>query len=488
MTPVWSPDGHTLYFSSDRSGIFNIYAYDLAGATFAQVTNVRTGAFMPAVSDDGKTLVYAGYTAYGHDLYTMPIEPARFLPSITAIPERPDPATEPEDVPYKRHPYSPLPTIAPRHYALSYGTGNYGPNAVTFSASGGDVVGLHTVAIAVTADPAAPAPTVTLDYSYGRLPVDFGIHALYQVVPRYGYQVNNQSVREDETDLGVSTSVTYSHREAFASHSLGLSFSVVNIHGTVPLAGGLDPYSPVLPQAPTGNINVLHVGYAYSNVESSLDASASVRGFSIDVGFDYASDYTGSSYTARTASLGIAGYIPMPWPGHQTLALRAAGATSDGNYPERGAFYVGGYDLANNSLPSTVLSGVFNGSFVLRGYPPGAYAGSEYVLANFEYRAPIAYVDHGISTLPLYLRRLDGNLFVDYGGAFDTFDIRGLRFFHHGALIDDAQLHASMGAELWLGMTLGYILDTQLRLGYAYGFSAAAVPGGQPYFIASSAF
>jgi hypothetical protein len=123
---------------------------------------------------------------------------------------------------------------------------------------------------------------------------------------------------------------------------------------------------------------------------------------------------------------------------------------------------------------------------VLRGYPPGAYAGSEYVLANFEYRAPIAYVDHGISTLPLYLRRLDGNLFVDYGGAFDTFDIRGLRFFHHGALIDDAQLHASMGAELWLGMTLGYILDTQLRLGYAYGFSAAAVPGGQPYFIARS--
>ena len=61
MTPVWSPDGKTLYFSSDRSGIFNIHAYDLATRTFAQVTNVRTGAFMPAVSDDGKTLVYFFY-------------------------------------------------------------------------------------------------------------------------------------------------------------------------------------------------------------------------------------------------------------------------------------------------------------------------------------------------------------------------------------------------------------------------------------------
>src|SRR5262249_35831983 len=54
MTPVWAPDGKTLYFSSDRSGIFNILAYDLGTRTFAQVTNVRTGAFMPAVSEDGK--------------------------------------------------------------------------------------------------------------------------------------------------------------------------------------------------------------------------------------------------------------------------------------------------------------------------------------------------------------------------------------------------------------------------------------------------
>ena len=36
--------------------------------------------------------------------------------------------------------------------------------------------------------------------------------------------------------------------------------------------------------------------------------------------------------------------------------------------------------------------------------------------------------------------------------------------------------------------TLAYVLDTQFRLGYAYGFSAEAIKGGQPYFVASSAF
>jgi hypothetical protein len=220
-----------------------------------------------------------------------------------------------------------------------------------------------------------------------------------------------------------------------------------------------------------------------------MDASAAIRGVSFGFSIDYASQYTGSSYDTFAVSAGLTGYAPMPWPGHHTLAIQLGGATSYGNYPRSGAYFVGGYNLAQNNLPFSLLSSsVFNGSFVLRGYPPGVYYGSEYVLGNLEYRFPLWYVDHGISTLPIYLRRLDGNVFVDYGGAFDYFDFRAIRFFSHGALIDDPQLHASMGAELWFGMTLGYVVDTQFRLGYAYGFSPEAIPYGQPYFLASAAF
>jgi hypothetical protein len=488
MTPVWSPDGKTLYFSSDRSGIFNIYAYDLAARTFAMVTNVRTGAFMPAVSADGKTLVYSGYTTYGHDLYAMAIDPSRFLPSVTTIAERPDPATEPDDVPLDRHPYSPLPTVAPHSYLFNIAPGSYGPEAVTITASGGDVVGLHSIAATLTVDPLAPAPAAALDYAYGRLPVDFSMHGFYQVVPRNGYQVNGQTVRYDETDLGISTGVTYTYQQPFASHSVGVSYGVTSFKGNLPRVPVLDPYAPVPPQLPSGTINVAHVGYSFSNAENSLDTSASPRGVTLSIGLDYASPYTGSSYTVYNANASIVGYVSMPWRGHQTLALRLAGAISAGDYPRNGAYYVGGYDLANNSLPSTVLSGVFNGSFALRGYPPDVYYGSEYVLANAEYRFPLVYLDRGVSTLPIYLRRLDGNVFTDYGGAFDDLDLQAIRFFHHGALVDSSQLHASVGAELWFGFTLGYLLDTQLRLGYAYGFSAEAIKGGQPYFVASSAF
>jgi hypothetical protein len=488
MTPVWSPDGKTLYFCSDRSGIFNIHAHDLASSAFFQVTNVRTGAFMPAVSGDGKTLAYVGYTSFGHDLYAMPLDRARFLPAVETRYERPEPPEEPPPAAHVRRRYNPLQTIAPRQYMVAIKPGAYGSTAFNVTANAADIVGHHALALSLTAEPSAPQPTVDLDYSFGRLPVDLDVHFRHTVIPRGGYNVNGKDTTYDEYNNSVSTGVSYSHNEAFASHSLALSFTVAGFTGKLPVGTNADPYSPVIRDPPRGMMNVLHAGYSFGNVEGSYPASGPYRGVALGVGLDYASTHLGSSYDLRGVNGSITGYVPMPWRGRHTLAMRLAGAIVDSDYPRGGAYVVGGYDLDANPLPSAVLSGVFNGSFVLRGYPPRAYVGSEYLLTNLEYRFPIAYPDRGISTVPVYLRRIDGNLFVDYGGAFNSLNLRGARFFHHGAILDVPELHTSIGAELWLGLTLGYLMNTQIRIGYAYGFSAEAVKHGQPYFVASSAF
>lgn len=488
MTPVWSPDGKTLYFASDRTGILNIYAYDLARKTFAQVTNVRTGAVQPAVSTDGKTLVYVGYTTAGYDLFSMPIEPSRFLAAAPPPTDRPDPLPEPIARPYVKHRYNPLPTLRPQHYLVNYKPGSYSANAITLDVTGTDVVGLHSLSMSLTADPSAPSPNFSINYSYDRLPFNFGMNLFHYVTPRGGYVVNDTDTTYNEYTTGITTSISYTAQEAFSSHNLGLSFSVANFKGDLPVGNKLDPYATAHVDPPKGNINVLHVGYSFSNVESSLEAAGPVRGASFSIGLDYADTYTGSSYSVRAASMSLYGYIPMPWPGHQVLALHTAGAISTGSYPRGDIYSVGGYDLQNNSLPSTVVSGIFNGSFVLRGYPPHVYAGSEYVLQNAEYRIPIWKPDRGISSLPLFLRRIDGNVFWDWGGAFERLDFHKFRFFSHGAIIYSPDLHSSVGAEIWLGTTLGYAINTQFRIGYAYGFSAEAVRNGQPYFVASGAF
>ncbi len=487
LNPVFSPDGKTLYFASDRTGIYNIYAHNLAAKTLAQVTNVRAGAVQPAVSADGKTLAYVGYTTMGFDLFTMPLESSRFLPALPAPPSRPDPPTEPGTVAMTRTRYSPLPTFAPRNYLFNYKPGSYSDNALEVTASGSDIVENHGIDLTLLLDPKAPSPTISATYSYRRLPVDLSLRAFHQVSPR-SFKQNDTDTKFDETTNGLTAGISYGLPDAFSSHRLGLSFSVANFDGDLPFGSRIDPYSSIPGKPSSGNIDVAHLGYSFSNAEGSLDAAGSARGFAFNIGLDYGGVATGSTYTSRSASASFTGYVTMPWPGHHTVAVRTSGAVSAGNYPRGGSYSVGGYDLESNSLPSTLLSGAFNGSFALRGYPPRAYSGASYVLQNVEYRIPLFKPDRGLSTLPVYLRRIDGNLYWDYGGAFDNFDFHKVGFFRSGQIIYAPQLHTSVGGELWLATTIGYQLNVQLRVGYAYGFSVEAIPGGQPYFVASSAF
>jgi Tol biopolymer transport system component len=67
--PYQAADGK-LYYSSDETGIFNIYSMDLESGEKKQVTNVTGGAFMPAVNANGD-IVYAGYTAEGYKIFLI---------------------------------------------------------------------------------------------------------------------------------------------------------------------------------------------------------------------------------------------------------------------------------------------------------------------------------------------------------------------------------------------------------------------------------
>jgi len=69
--PSFNKDGSALYFSSDRSGIFNIYRYTFKTGKVEKLTNVSGGAFHPSVSGDGKKLVYSGYDRDGYGIYLI---------------------------------------------------------------------------------------------------------------------------------------------------------------------------------------------------------------------------------------------------------------------------------------------------------------------------------------------------------------------------------------------------------------------------------
>jgi Tol biopolymer transport system component len=65
--PVWSADGKEVIFTSDVSGIFNLYAIHLETRRVRQLTNVVGGAFNPSVSPEGK-VAFAAYGAQGYEI------------------------------------------------------------------------------------------------------------------------------------------------------------------------------------------------------------------------------------------------------------------------------------------------------------------------------------------------------------------------------------------------------------------------------------
>ncbi|MCI0449361.1 MAG: biopolymer transporter Tol [Chlorobi bacterium] len=77
-SPVYSPDGQVIFFASDKTGIFNIYKYDLLNdgrmsskldrVNFMnQLTNVLGGAFMPSVDSSGN-LVFSSWQTTGYKI------------------------------------------------------------------------------------------------------------------------------------------------------------------------------------------------------------------------------------------------------------------------------------------------------------------------------------------------------------------------------------------------------------------------------------
>ncbi len=62
-----------LIYSSDETGIFNLYKINLTSGEKKQLSNVTGGAFMSSQNKD-RSLVYAGYTSSGYKIFEIPYD------------------------------------------------------------------------------------------------------------------------------------------------------------------------------------------------------------------------------------------------------------------------------------------------------------------------------------------------------------------------------------------------------------------------------
>jgi hypothetical protein len=465
--PSFSPDGRTLYFHSDRTGVMNVYAYDLESKALSQVTNVLQGAFQPQVSPDGRTLVYLGYTHAGWDLFAMRLDEDDFLPALAYEDNRPAPNPAPPVTEKQWRPYRPLETLAPRSYSFQSTPGNFG-QAFIVGVEGTDVASQHGFGATLTVESENPQLQPVLSYVYGRLPVDLSLRAYRTISPRSGFALSKAyRPKYVQEALGIESGVSYSLPGPFDQQTVDLRYSAVRTGADLPVTETqLDPFErPTFPSL--GLLSFLSLGWNYWNGQRFLWSVSPESGFGASANFSASHPWLGSQYSAFSLSGRLNGYLAMPWLQHHVLAWSLGAGTSGGSYPGRGGYYVGGYQDIN--LVDTVRNGLIQGGFVLRGYEPVVLAGSNFSVLNAEYRFPLRNVDRGLSTLPFFFHRVSGAFFLDYGSAFDD--------------AETSKFKTGVGAELWFDATLAYALGFTFRAGYAKGLASEGID--KTYFVAA---
>ena len=69
--PVWANTGNVLFYTSDESGISNLYRHDMDNDEVEPLTNILTGLFQISLSDNDDVMVFAGYSDNGWDIFRL---------------------------------------------------------------------------------------------------------------------------------------------------------------------------------------------------------------------------------------------------------------------------------------------------------------------------------------------------------------------------------------------------------------------------------
>lgn len=463
--PSFSPDGRFVLFHSDRTGITNVYAWEIATHELHQVTNVTTGAYEPELSPDGKTLAYVGYTSAGFDLFALPFREEDFLPALPYVDPHPP---VPPDAPHRNYEvreYDPLETLVPRRYAVQITPGNFG-QGVTITASGSDLAGIHAIGATMRAEIDQPQITGGLSYTYGRLPFDISMSASRSVVPRPIGIGSYRGTAIEET-ISVASGIQYAIPRTYDAQVFAASYSTgrTAANYTFPIEA-YDPFE--LPRyGYRGQSSYLHFGYTYSSAESYLYSTATERGFVFSTSLDLTDSWLASDFRGYATEMNVLQYISMPWLRHHTVALHLGAGTGGGVFPGRGTYFLSG--LVELPIVDVLRNSLIQGGYLLRGYEVGSAYGDNYVLSNAEYRFPIWNVDRGVSSLPLFLNRIHGAVFADWGSAFNV--------------ANDAKFKLGTGAEVTLETILGYYGSFYWRLGFAHGWQSGGLD--KFYFVAA---
>jgi len=489
--PVFDSNGGIIY-SSDETGIFNLYSYDFASKSSMRLTNVIGGAFMPAIDTNGN-IFYSGYTSTGFKIYSLPKENRSNIDEQKKYVRLEDPPLgsdkskgdlskfdlkslknyNDKEIPdYQSQKYSGVfsrISLVPFIRYDNYNTSNNDLDKIKpglyftssdylnrYSIFGGGAINKRLERdLFLSIDYRDKLPLL---YNLGLNPV-MGIE-LYSIS-----RINNTPIIFDSVDVNqnTQTDITYNLFEfdIYAQHKLFNNANKIELRFiysgyTAAIGSFIVPASQQL--SPTTNDPYLigrdlRITYNFDAIKPTIDSDINPIGRRIELRYDYEFnkynitgeyDYSKgypnpiySNFDFHRLELNWKEYIELFKD--QTLSLQFRAASILGTTePDFFDFYLGG------------LIG-------MKSYPFYAVSGNKLGWLNLTYRFPLF---KGIDTRigHLYLDKVYFSVYGDYGNAWNG-DFPSLNNFKKGA-----------GAEVRIKMNSFYLFPTSLFFNAAYSF------------------
>lgn len=478
-SPSWSADGRWLFFSSDRTGVTQLYAVpvdsltaDAAanGALVRRLSSAATGLFEPEPSPGGDRLAAVHYRNDGFHVGIAPLDtagidrPATSPRFLSETPQRPEPPQRPQ------RSYSPWRTLLPRYWLPTIGESARGATSVGGFTSALDVVGRHWWAAEVVWSPqdgevsgsmlwvwrglGIPVVDVTAEQTWDA----------FTVVDTAGNRLGALLERTRDVSLGLTLERPRVRTNAWLT--VGAQYEWLRY--TTDPAPVIDRFTFSRGRAPS--FRGAYASGGWSNARRPPLAISLEDGIQLG-GFARQRWIAGESRPWSKEALGVLStYKSLDLPGyaHHVLAARIAGGWSDGIVPE--VFSVGGESGASVEVVPGVRTGTRR-TFGVRGWAPDSREGTRALATSAEWRFPLTLATRG--TGPLFFDRLSGTVFADAGAGWNPRPVAWI---------------ASAGAELALDIAWLYDDAYRLRLGAARPIAGARRGSGTIYVLLGSSF
>ena len=481
-TPIWTPDGSAVVYTSDHEGSANLYV----APGRRRLSEARTALVEPAFSSRGDTLAAAYFRADGYHIGVGAPLPRAAMgadsaggggsasagtlggtdSSLITVPPaalHEGPSTE----------YAPWRLLVPRYWLPTIFGQRDERTVLGIMTSGSDVVDRHSYTAHAAGSTDMEEYSAELYWRWaglGRPVVDVGL-ARWQNPP---FRVQGGTYAEAEDRATLTLGAVRPRYRSSAAASIGVEVQRYSSR--------TDP-EPLLDEfgiPATSYRNGVFATVGWTNVRRPSLAISPEDGISLSISGLRRWSPNGRVGSSSTVVTSASAYKSLDLPGfaHHVIALRGAAAWTDQNTSSR--YSIGGTSGSSAVLVPGVSLGDPRRRFGVRGFPvldsidvddrSVAWRGIRGVGWTAEYRAPLWLPARGYRLLPLFFDRTSLTVFTEGAAVWCPAPPSGVRAACPEGGIPREWL-ASAGAEVSLDAALlTYDFPYRFRLGLAWPY------------------